>query len=308
MVKEKYVSGWDDPRMPTICGLRRRGYTPESLRNFAEKVGIAKRDNVIDVSLLEFCLREDLNKRATRVMCVMNPLKITLENYPEGQVEWMDAINNPEDESMGTRKVPFSKELYIEREDFLEDAPKKFYRLSPGVEVRLRYAYFITCKKVIKDPATGEILELICTYDPASQGGNSPDGRKVKGTLHWVSVPHALSVESRLYDRLFNAEDPEKFPEGEDYKYNLNKESLKVQECFIEPSVENAKALDKFQFERIGYFCLDTDSLPGKLVFNRTVTLKDSWSKIAQRITNWGKKFRTIPILTSLLYICSFIA
>lgn len=281
LVKEGYVNGWDDPRMPTICGLRRRGYTPESLRFFAEKVGIAKRDNVIDLSLLEFCLREDLNKHVTRVMGILNPLKVTIVNYPEGQVEWMEAINNPEDESMGTRKVPFSGELYIEHDDFMENPPKKYFRLSPGTEVRLRYAYFVTCKEVVKDTKTGEIIELKCTYDPASRGGNSPDGRKVKGTIHWVSSQHAIKAEARLYDRLFITENPENYPEGKDYKVNLNPNSLKVQTCYLEPSLKEAKKLDKFQFERIGYFCVDYDSIPEKLVFNRTVTLKDSWTKIA---------------------------
>lgn len=283
LVKDNYVRGWDDPRMPTICGLRRRGFTPESIRNFAEKVGIAKRDNVIDISLLEFCVREDLNKRAARIMGVMNPLKVTITNYPEDHVEWMDAINNPEDCLMGIRKIPFSREIFIERDDFMEEAPKKYFRLAPGVEVRLRYAYFVRCTDVIKDTQTGEILELKCTYDPASQGGNSPDGRKVKGTIHWVSAQHALKAETRLYDRLFVNEDPENFPEGKDYRSNINEESLKIVDCFVEPSVINAQPLEKFQFERIGYFCLDPDSKPGKLVFNRTVTLKDSWSKIATK-------------------------
>jgi glutaminyl-tRNA synthetase len=281
LVKEGNVNGWDDPRMPTICGLRRRGFTPESLRYFAEKVGVARRDNVIDVSLLEFCLREDLNKQATRVMGIINPLKVTILDYPEGQVEWMDAVNNPEDESKGTRKVPFSKEIYIERDDFMESPAKKYFRLSPGNEVRLRYAYFITCKEVIKDPVTGQIIELKCAYDPASRGGNSPDGRKVKGTIHWVSVQHAIKAEARLYDRLFLTENPEDYPEGKDYKVNLNPNSLKIQDCYVEPSVKDAKKLDKFQFERIGYFSVDYDSTPDRLVFNRTVTLKDSWTKIA---------------------------
>ena len=281
LVKGGHVNGWDDPRMPTICGLRRRGFTPESLRFFAEKVGVAKRDNVIDVSLLEFCLREDLNKRAMRVMGIMNPLKVTIVNYPEGQVEWMDAINNPEDESKGTRKVPISREIYIEREDFMENPPKKYFRLSPGTEVRLRYAYFITCQEVIKDPVTGEITELKCSYDPASRGGNSPDGRKVKGTIHWVSVQHAIKAEARLYDRLFVNENPEDCIDGKDYIGNLNPDSLKIQNCYVEPSLKEAKKLDKFQFERIGYFSVDYDSKPDHVVFNRTVTLKDSWTKMA---------------------------
>jgi glutaminyl-tRNA synthetase len=282
LVKDGHVNGWDDPRMPTICGLRRRGFTPESLRSFAEKVGVAKRDNVIDVSLLEFCLREDLNKRNMRVMGVLNPVKVTITNYPEGQVEWMEAINNPEDESMGTRKVPFSKEIYIERDDFMENPSKKYFRLSPGNEVRLRYAYFVTCREVVKN-SSGEITELKCTYDPASKGGNSPDGRKVKGTIHWVSIQHAIKAEARLYDRLFKNENPEDYPEGMDYKVNLNPDSLKVTDYYVEPSLKEAKKLDKFQFERIGYFSVDYDSTPDKLVFNRTVTLKDSWSKIAEK-------------------------
>ncbi len=281
LVKGGFVSGWDDPRMPTICGLRRRGFTPESLRNFAEKVGVARRDNVIDISLLEFCLREDLNKRAMRVMGIMNPLKVTISNYPENQVEWMDAVNNPEDCAAGSRKIPFSKEIYIERDDFMEDPPKKYFRLFPGSEVRLRYAYFIKCEEVLKDPVTGEVIELRCSYDPASQGGNSPDGRKVKGTIHWVSVNHALQAEVRLYDRLFVKENPEDCEDCDDYKVNINPDSLKIQTCFIEPSVKEAAKLDKFQFERVGYFTVDYDSTPQKLVFNRTVTLKDSWSKIA---------------------------
>jgi glutaminyl-tRNA synthetase len=283
LVKGGFVRGWDDPRMPTICGLRRRGFTPESIRNFAEKVGVARRDNVIDISLLEFCLREDLNKRANRVMGIMNPLKVTITNYPENQVEWMDAVNNPEDCMAGTRKVPFSREIYIERDDFMEDPPKKYYRLSPGSEVRLRYAYFVRCEEVVKDPSTGEVTELKCSYDPASQGGNSPDGRKVKGTIHWVSVDHALQAEVRLYDRLFVKEDPEECEECDDYKVNLNPDSLKIQTCFIEPSVKEATILDKFQFERVGYFTVDYDSAPEKLVFNRTVSLKDSWSKMAAK-------------------------
>jgi glutaminyl-tRNA synthetase len=280
LVKEGYVNGWDDPRMPTICGLRRRGFTPESIRNFAEKVGVARRDNVIDVSLLEFCLREDLNKRASRVMVVMNPLKVTITNYPEGQEEWLDAVNNPEDETAGTRKVPFSREIYIEQDDFMENPPKKYFRLAPGNEVRLRYAYFMKCEEVVKD-ASGKVIEVKCTIDPASRGGNSPDGRKVKGTIHWVSQKHAVKAEARLYDRLFMKEDPEECSEGQDYKANLNPDSLRVQSCFAEPSLKEAKKLDKFQFERIGYFSVDYASTPDKLIFNRTVTLKDSWSKMA---------------------------
>ena len=280
LVKEGYVKGWDDPRMPTISGLRRRGFTPESIRNFAEKVGVARRDNVIDVSLLEFCLREDLNKRALRVMGVMNALKVTIVNYPEAEEDWLEAVNNPEDESAGMRKIPFSREIYIEREDFMEDPPKKYFRLAPGTEVRLRYAYFMKCEEVIKD-SSGTVVEVKCTIDPASRGGNSPDGRKVKGTIHWVSQKHAIKAEARLYDRLFMREDPEDCAGGEDYKGNLNPDSLKITTCYVEPSLKGVKNLDKFQFERIGYFSVDYDSTPDKLVFNRTVTLKESWTKMA---------------------------
>lgn len=280
LVKEGIVQGWDDPRMPTICGLRRRGYTPGSVRSFAERVGVARRDQIIDVSLLEFCVREDLNKTAKRVMGVFNPLKVTVTNYPEGQVEWLEAINNPEDESAGTRQVPFSRELYIEQDDFMENPPKKFFRLAPGAEVRLRYAYFLKCEEVVKD-ATGNVIELKCVIDPASKGGNSPDGRKVKGTIHWVSANHAIKAEARLYDRLFLKEDPEDGGEDCDFRNNLNPDSLIKKECFIEPYLKNAAKMDKIQFERIGYFCVDPDSTPDKLIFNRTVTLKDSWAKIA---------------------------
>jgi glutaminyl-tRNA synthetase len=280
LVKGNLVNGWDDPRMPTICGLRRRGYTPESIRNFAERVGVAKRENTIDVALLEFCIREDLNKRAIRVMSVLNPVKLVIDNYPDNQSEEMEAVNNPEDESQGTRKVPFSKELYIERDDFMENPSKKYFRLAPGQEVRLRYAYFVTCTHVVKD-ANGEIAEIHCTYDPASKGGNSPDGRKVKGTIHWVSAKHAVEAEVRLYDRLFKTESPENVEEGVDYKLNLNPDSLKVITGYCEPYLLNSKAGDRIQFERVGYFCVDPDTTPGKLVFNRTVTLKDSWAKIS---------------------------
>ncbi|SDC60913.1 glutamine--tRNA ligase/YqeY domain fusion protein [Williamwhitmania taraxaci] len=282
LVKTGLVNGWDDPRMPTIGGLRRRGYTPESIRLFADKVGIARRDNVIDLSLLEFCLREDLNKRAERRMAVLNPLKVVITNYPEGLVEEMDAINNPEDETAGKRKVSFSRELYIERDDFMEVPPKKFFRLAPGQEVRLRYAYFIKCESVVKD-ANGEVTEVHCTYDPASRGGNSPDGRKVQGTIHWVSAQHAVKAEVRLFDRMFLGENPEDVPEGQDWKINLNPDSLKVVTGYLEPSLAEAKNLEKFQFERIGYFCVDKDSKPGKPVFNRTTTLKDSWAKISAK-------------------------
>ena len=280
LVKEGFVNGWDDPRMPTICGLRRRGYTPESIRNFADTIGVAKRDNVIDVSLLEFCIREDLNKRANRVMAVLNPVKIVLDNYPENLTEELEAVNNPEDESQGKRKVPFSKELYIEREDFMEDPPNKFFRLSPGREVRLKAAYIIRCESVSKDPKTGEITEIHCTYDPNTKSGMSESNRKVKGTLHWVSVKQAVPVEIRLYDRLFKKENPDDLEEGQNYKDLLNPESLKIITAMIEPAIKNAKVLDKYQFERIGYFSADKDSSPQNLVFNRVVPLKDSWSKV----------------------------
>jgi glutaminyl-tRNA synthetase len=280
LVKGGLVHGWDDPRMPTICGLRRRGYTPESIRLFAEKVGVARRENLIDVGLLEFCVREDLNKRAARVMCVLNPVKLVIDNYPDNQIEELNAINNPEDESQGSRKVPFSKELYIERDDFMENPSKKYFRLAPGQEVRLRYAYFVKCISVEKD-ANGEITAIHCTYDPASRGGNSPDGRKVKGTIHWVSAKNNIEVEVRLYDRLFKSPTPEDVEEGVDYKNNLNPDSLKVVKAYCEPYLSNSKPGDRYQFERIGYFCNDNDSKPGALVFNRTVTLKDSWAKVA---------------------------
>lgn len=280
LVQEKVVMGWDDPRMPTICGLRRRGYTPEAIRYFSDKVGVAKRDNVIDISLLEFCIREDLNKRAERRMAVLNPLKVVITNYPEGQVEELEAVNNPEDETAGKRLIPFSREIYIERDDFMENPPKKFFRLAPGQEVRLRYAYFIKCEEVIKD-SQGNVIEIHCTYDPASRGGNSPDGRKVQGTIHWVSIPHAVKAEIRLFDRLFSKPDPDDVPEGQDWKSSLNPESLTVIEGYLEPSLLDVKPLDKFQFERLGYFCVDYDSTPNRLVFNRTVTLKDTWAKIA---------------------------
>ncbi len=279
LVEEKYVSGWDDPRMPTISGLRRRGYTPESIRNFADKVGVAKRDNMIDVALLEFSIREDLNKLVKRVMGVLNPLKVVITNYPENETEELDAINNPEDESMGTRKVPFSREIYIEQEDFMEDAPKKFFRLSVGREVRLRYAYFITCNDVIKDN-NGNITELHCTYDPLSKGGKSPDGRKVKGTLHWVDAADNIEAEVRLYDRLFKSENPE--AEG-DFIDNLNIDSLKTINAFVEKSVKDSAIEEKYQFERLGYFCVDKNTNKEKIVFNRTVGLRDTWAKISKK-------------------------
>jgi len=280
LVRENLVSGWDDPRMPTLCGLRRRGYTPESIRHFCDRIGVSKRNSTVDVAMLEFSIREDLNKRAARVMAVLNPLKVVIDNYPDDQVEEMKAINNPEDENMGTRRVPFSKVLYIERGDFREDPPKKFFRLAPGREVRLRYAYYMTCVDVIKDE-DGEIVELHCTYDPETRGGWSPDKRKVKATLHWVSAAHALDVEVRLYDRLFNTPDPGGV---EDFRETLNPDSLQVLPvCKIEPSVKGAEPGSRYQFERQGYFCVDPDSTDEKLVFNRTVPLRDSWAKIAKK-------------------------
>ncbi|MHC4406384.1 MAG: glutamine--tRNA ligase/YqeY domain fusion protein [Planctomycetota bacterium] len=281
LVEEGHVRGWDDPRMPTIGGLRRRGYTPEAIRSFCDRIGVAKFNSTIDLGLLEFCLREDLNKRSPRVMGVLRPLRVVIENYPEGQVEEMDAVNNPEDPDAGTRKVPFSRVLYIEQEDFREDPPKRFYRLAPGREVRLRYAYFVTCTDAIKDDATGEIVELHCTYDPATRGGDAPDGRKVKSTLHWVSASHAVEAEVRLYDTLFTKEDPDDVPEGEDFTSNLSPGSLELLTgCRVEPSLAAATPGDRCQFERLGYFCVDPDSTPEKLVFNRTVTLRDPWAKL----------------------------
>jgi glutaminyl-tRNA synthetase len=277
LVAENHVRGWDDPRMPTIAALRRRGYTPAAIRNFADRVGVAKRENVIDVGLLEFCVREDLNLTAPRVMGVLRPLRVVIENYPEGESEEFESPNNPEDASAGTRKVPFSRVVYIERDDFLEDPPKKFFRLAPGREVRLRSAYFITCTNVIKD-ASGNIVELRATYDPATRGGDAPDGRRPKATLHWVSAEHAIDAEVRLYDRLFNVEDPE---EGGDFLAHLNPHSLEVLEhAKLEPSVAYARPASRYQFERLGYFCVDRDSTAERLVFNRTATLKDTWAKV----------------------------
>ena len=283
LVAEGRVKGWDDPRMPTLSGLRRRGYTPEAIREFLRRVGVAKSNSTVDIALLEHCLREDLNRRSPRVMAVLKPLKLVIENYPEGQTDELEAVNNPEDPSAGTRRVPFSKVLYIERDDFMEDPPKKFFRLAPGREVRLRYAYFVTCTGVVKD-ASGEVTELRCTYDPATRGGDSPDGRRPKATLHWVSAGHALDAEVRLYDHLFTREDPSDVPEGQDWKANLNAGSLQVLSgCKVEPSLADAAPLQRCQFERLGYFCVDPDSSPGRLVFNRTATLKDTWAKIQQR-------------------------
>src|SRR5438132_4661613 len=291
LVQEKHVSGWDDPRMPTICGFRRRGYTPESIRNFCERIGVSKYDGVIDMSWLEESLREDLNRRAPRVMAVLHPLKVVIDNYPEGQTEELEAINNPEDPAAGARKVPFARVLYIERDDFREDPPKDFFRLAPGREVRLRWAYFIKCVNVVKDPKTGEIVELHCTYDPATRGGNAPDGRKVKGTIHWVSASHSLPAEVRLYDHLFLKPDPDAVPDGKDYRANPNPNSLAVlKNCRVEPSLATAAAGSRFQFERQGYFCLDSkDSKPGALVFNRSVALRDTWAKI-EKAQQKGKR------------------
>jgi glutaminyl-tRNA synthetase len=291
LVEQGYVSGWDDPRMPTLSGLRRRGYTPEAIRNFCERIGVAKRNSVVDLALLEYCLREDLNRRAPRVMAVLQPLRVVIVNYPEDQVEELEAVNNPEDLSMGTRQVPFSRVLYIERDDFREDPPKQFFRLAPGREVRLRYAYFITCVDVVKDEQTGEVVELHCTYDPATRGGDAPDGRKVKATLHWVSAVHALEAEVRLYDHLFAKADPGDDEEGVDFTADLNPHSLEVlPSCRLEPSLAAAVPGCHYQFERLGYFCVDTgDPASGALVFNRTVTLRDTWAKI-ERAQQGGQK------------------
>jgi len=281
LVQGGYVSGWDDPRMPTISGLRRRGYTPEAIRNFCRRIGVAKYDGVVDIGLLEYSIREDLNRCAPRVMGVLRPLRVVIDNYPVDQVEELDAVNNPEDPGMGTRKVPFSRVLYIERDDFREEAPRKYYRLAPGREVRLRWAYLITCVGVVKDPHTGEVVELHCTYDPATRGGNTPDGRKVKGTIHWLSAPHAVEAEARLYDHLFTKENPEEAAGGGDFKDNLNPHSLETVRCYVEPSLAAAAPGSRCQFERLGYFCLDAvASSPAHLVFNRTVTLRDTWAKI----------------------------
>lgn len=282
LVQTGVVSGWDDPRMPTICGLRRRGYTADAIKRFAEAVGVAKRDNVIDLSLLEFYLREDLNRKAQRRMAVLNPLKVVIENYPEGQEEWLDAVNNPERSEDGSRKIPFSRELYIERDDFMLEPPKKFFRLAPGREVRLRYAYFITCQEAITNEQ-GEVVELRCTYDPATKGGDAPDGRKVKSTIHWVSAPHAVRAEARLFDRLFMTIDPNEAAEGKTWKDNLNPNSLQVVEMMMEPALREAKEGDPIQFERLGYFAVDKESTEERMVFNRTVTLKDTWAKVAEK-------------------------
>jgi len=283
LVNEGHVRGWDDPRMPTLSGVRRRGYTPEALRNFCNSIGVSKTNGTIELAMLEHFLREDLNKRVPRVMAVLRPLKLVIDNYPEGQVEEMEAINNPEDPDAGARKVPFSRVLYIERDDFRENPPKQFYRLSPGREVRLRYGYFVTCTNVVKG-SSGEVIEVHCTYDPATRGGNAPDGRKVKSTIHWVSAAHAISSEVRVYDTLFTAENPNEVGEGKDWTANLNSHSLEViSDAKLEPSLGHAASGSKYQFERLGYFCVYPYSRPGAPVFNRTVALKDTWAKVEKR-------------------------
>ena len=289
MVDEAHVAGWDDPRMPTLAGLRRKGYTPESIRNFCKGIGVTKRENLIEMARLEFSVRDHLNKVAERRMAVLHPLKVVIENYPEDEIEELDAINNPEDEGAGKRKVPFSREIYIERDDFMEDAPKKFFRLAPGREVRLRYAYFVTCTDVIKDD-TGEVIELRCSYDPATRGGASPDGRKVKGTMHWVSAAAGIPAEVRLYDTLLDIEDPSALEEGETLLDYMRPNSLEVlTDCIVEPSLSDAIPGQSFQFERLGYFCVDLDSKPDHLVFNRTVTLRDTWAKVAKQASKKGR-------------------
>ncbi len=284
LVQEKHVTGWDDPRMPTLSGIRRRGYTPEAIRNFCAAIGVSKTNGTLELAMLEHFVREDLNKRAPRVMAVLRPLKVVIDNYPEGQAEEVEAVNNPEDESAGKRKVPFSKVLYIEQDDFREDPPKQYYRLSPGREVRLRYGYFITAKSVMKNDR-GEVVEVHCMYDPATRGGNAPDGRKVKSTIHWVSAAHAIDAEVRIYDKLFTKEDPNQVEEGQEFTANLNPVSLEViAEAKLEPSLGNAPIGGRYQFERLGYFCVDPDTRPGSLVFNRTVALKDTWAKVEKKI------------------------
>ena len=282
LVESGRVSGWDDPRMPTIAGMRRRGYTPGAIRNFIAGVGVARRDNTIELAQLEAAIREDLNRTSPRAMAVLDPLRVVIENYPEGESEELEAINNPEDPAAGTRAVPFSRVIYIERDDFREDAPKKFFRLAPGREVRLRYAYFITCTDVIKD-AEGNVTELRCTYDPETRGGDAPDGRKVKGTLHWVAADSAVEAEVRLYEVLFSAHDPTEVDEGGSFVDHLSPDSLRVVRGLVEPTLAAAGVGERFQFERLGYFCTDPDGAAGKPVFNRTVTLRDSWAKVAKR-------------------------
>ena len=285
LVEKGHVSGWDDPRMPTVAGLRRRGYTPESIRSFCDRIGVAKTDSTIDIALLEHCIREDLNKRSPRAMGVLRPLRVIIDNYPEGQAEELEAVNNPEDPEMGTRMVPFSRVLYIDRDDFREDPPSKFFRLAPGREVRLRYAYLITCVGVVKDDQTGDVVELHCTYDPETKGGTTPDGRKVKGTIHWLSAEHALPAEIRLYDRLFTVENPGDVTEGAGFESVLNPDSLETVAGYVEPSLAGAAPGSRYQCERQGYFCVDSgDSSPERLVFNRTITLRDTWAKIEKKL------------------------
>jgi glutaminyl-tRNA synthetase len=284
LVQKGYVNSWDDPRMPTVSGLRRRGFTPGSIRDFCSRIGVAKRESMVDIALLEHCLREDLNQRAQRMMVVLKPLKVIIDNYPEDQLEQIEAVNNPEDESMGTRSVPFSREIYIERDDFREDPPKKYFRLAPGREVRLKHAYYITCNRIVKDETNGEITELHCSYDPESRGGWTKDNRRVKGTLHWVSIPHAVDIEVRLYEYLFTKEDPSDVEEGKDFKDYLNPDSRKILSgCKAEPGISQAAAGERFQFLRQGYFCVDPDTKEGNAVFNRTVALRDTWAKIQKQ-------------------------
>jgi glutaminyl-tRNA synthetase len=290
LVQEGHVRGWDDPRMPTLAGIKRRGFTPEAIRNFCGAIGVSKTNGIIELSLLEHHVREDLNRRAARVMAVIRPLRVVIDNYPEGQVEEMEAVNNPEDASMGVRRVPFSRVLYIEQEDFREDPPKQYYRLSPGREVRLRYGYFITCRSVVKNEK-GEVVEIHCTYDPETRGGNAPDGRKVKSTIHWVSAAHAVDAEVRLYDTLFSNENPSETKEGEDFTANLNPHSLEIlRGAKLEPSLANAPVESRYQFERLGYFCVDPDSTAGSLVFNRTLALRDTWARIESRAQGAPRK------------------
>jgi glutaminyl-tRNA synthetase len=284
LVQEGHVRGWDDPRMPTLVGIRRRGFTPEAIRNFCASIGVSKSDGVLELAMLEHFVREDLNKRTPRAMAVLRPLKVVIDNYPEDHQEEMDAINNPEDPGAGTRKVPFSRVLYIEQDDFREDPPKQYFRLSPGREVRLRYGYFITCTRVVKNEQ-GEVVEVHCTYDPATRGGNAPDGRKVKATIHWASAAHAIDAEVRVYDNLFSKENPNDVPEGQDFTANLNPNSLEIiSKAKLEPSLAGAAPGSRYQFERLGYFCVDPDSKPGALVFNRTLALKDTWAKIEKKL------------------------
>ncbi len=297
LVDSGAVTGWDDPRMPTISGMRRRGYPAAAIRNFCDRIGVAKREGIVDFALLEYCIREYLNKKALRVMGVLRPLRVVIENYPKDREEFINALNNPEDPGAGSRSVPFSRVLYIEKDDFREDPPKKFFRLAPGREVRLRYAYFITCQRAVKDPQTGEVVELRCTYDPATQGGDAPDGRKVKATLHWVSAPHAVPAEVRLYDHLFRNENPAETEQGMDFTSNLNPDSLETLEARVEPGLKDASPGTRFQFERLGYFCVDTGSSADKPVFNRTATLRDTWAKIqkAREKQNKGRQPKQRP-------------